>query len=40
MKKLENNKINISVISYENKNPYPIYTSKQAFETHVDLLRY
>ena len=32
------NNISIRVFGYEDKTPYCTYTSKQTFETHVDLL--
>ena len=32
------NKININVFGYENKQPYPIYISKENFEDHIELL--
>ena len=32
------NKININVFGYENKQPYPIYISKEKFENHMELL--
>ena len=32
------NEININVFGYENKKPYPIYTSKEKFEDHMELL--
>ena len=31
------NNISITVLDYENKTPYRIYTSKQTFEKHIDL---
>ena len=37
MQKLKNN-IPIKILCYENKTPYHIYTLKQTFEKHVDLL--
>ena len=32
------NNINISVFGYENKQPYPIYVSKEKFDDHMELL--
>ena len=32
------NEININVFGYENKQPYPIYTSKEKYEKHMELL--
>ena len=32
------NSINISVFGYENKEPYPIYVSKEKYEDHMELL--
>eukprot|EP00794_Sanderia_malayensis_P002759 gene2759-3189_t len=32
------NKININVFEYEDKQPYPIYISKEKFENHMELL--
>ena len=32
------NSINISVFGYENKQPYPIYVSKEKYEDHMELL--
>ena len=32
------NKINISVFGYEEKQPFPIYVSKEKFEDHMELL--
>ena len=32
------NKININVFSYEEKQPYPIYVSKEKYENHIELL--
>ena len=32
------NKININVFGYEDKQPYPIYISKEKFENHMELL--
>ena len=32
------NKININVFSYEEKQPYPIYVSKEKYEDHMELL--
>ena len=32
------NKININVFGYEDKQPYPIYSSKEKFENHMELL--
>ena len=32
------NKININVFSYEEKEPYPIYVSKEKYEDHMELL--
>ena len=32
------NEINISVFGYENKQPYPIYVSKEKFDDHMELL--
>ena len=32
------NNINISVFGYENKQPYPIYVSKEKYEDHIELL--
>ena len=32
------NKININVFGYENKQPYPLYISKEKFEDHMELL--
>ena len=32
------NEINIIVFGYENKQPYPIYTSKEKYEKHMELL--
>ena len=32
------NKININVFGYENKQPYPIYVSKEKYEKHMELL--
>ena len=32
------NEININVFGYENKQPYPIYVSKEKFEDHMELL--
>ena len=32
------NKININVFSYEEKQPYPIYISKEKYEDHMELL--
>ena len=32
------NSINISVFGYENKQPYPIYVSKEKYEDHIELL--
>ena len=32
------NKININVFSYEDKQPYPIYVSKEKYEDHMELL--
>ena len=32
------NRINISVFGYEDKQPFPIYVSKEKFEDHVELL--
>ena len=32
------NRINISVFGYEEKQPFPIYVSKEKFEDHMDLL--
>ena len=32
------NKINISVFGYEDKQPYPIYVSKEKYEDHIELL--
>ena len=34
----KNNSIDISVFGFENKEKYPIYTSKNTFIRHVDLL--
>ena len=32
------NEININVFGYENKQPYPIYISKEKYEKHIELL--
>ena len=32
------NEININVFGYENKQPYPIYVSKEKYEDHMELL--
>ena len=32
------NKININVFGYEEKQPYPIYVSKEKYEDHMNLL--
>ena len=32
------NKININVFGYENKQPYPLFVSKEKFEDHIELL--
>ena len=32
------NEININVFGYENKQPYPIYVSKEKYENHMELL--
>ena len=32
------NEININVFGYENKQPYPIYISKEKYEKHMELL--
>ena len=32
------NSININVFGYENKQPYPIYVSKEKYEDHIELL--
>ena len=32
------NSININVFGYENKEPYPIYVSKEKYEDHIELL--
>ena len=32
------NEININVFSYENKQPYPIYVSKEKYDNHMNLL--
>ena len=32
------NEININVFSYENKQPFPIYISKEKYENHIELL--
>ena len=32
------NSININVFGYENKEPYPIYVSKEKYENHMELL--
>ena len=32
------NSININVFGYENKQPYPIYVSKETYEDHIELL--
>ena len=32
------NSVNISVFGYENKEPYPIYVSKEKYEDHMELL--
>ena len=32
------NSININVFGYENKQPYPIYVSKEKYEDHMELL--
>ena len=32
------NEININVFRYEDKQPYPIYVSKEKYEDHMDLL--
>ena len=32
------NKININVFGYENKQPYPLFVSKEKFEDHMELL--
>ena len=32
------NSVNISVFGYENKQPYPIYVSKEKYEDHMELL--
>ena len=32
------NEININVFGYENKQPYPIYVSKEKYEDHIELL--
>ena len=32
------NEININVFGYENKQPYPIYVSKEKYENHLELL--
>ena len=32
------NNIDINVFGYENKQPYPIYISKEKFEDHMELL--
>ena len=32
------NEININVFGYENKQPYPIYLSKEKYEDHIELL--
>ena len=32
------NKININVFGYENKQPYPLFISKEKFEDHMELL--
>ena len=38
-KKIEKqNSININVFGYENKQPYPIYVSKEKYEDHMELL--
>ena len=38
-KKIEKqNEININVFGYENKQPYPIYVSKEKYEKHMELL--
>ena len=34
----KNNEININVFCYEEKQPYPIYISKEKFEDHMELL--
>ena len=37
--KIENqNEININVFGYENKQPYPIFVSKEKYEKHMELL--
>ena len=34
----KHNSININVFGYENKQPYPIYVSKEKYEDHMELL--
>ena len=37
--KIENqNEININVFGYENKQPYPIFVSKEKYDRHINLL--
>ena len=33
------NNININVFSYEDKQPYPVYVSKEKYEDHIELLQ-
>ena len=34
----KNNNININVFGYEDKQPYPVYISKEKYEDHIELL--
>ena len=38
LNKIEKKNININVFSYEDKQPYPVYVSKEKYEDHMEIL--